>query len=141
MWYSSLQLHDYINDCSDCISINNIYVKLIQVKVLIERLRKSIRTEIRTEFGNWISIQTNYCTCTVSFVRVPINFINVFEWFHLLVLLSGLHHNKVPLVVQPFMKVVVMCLFETRTDRTWCSSFHGIHQSISRTDSRTETTS
>ena len=32
---------------------------------------------------------------------------------NLLVLLGGLHHNKVPLVVQPFMEVVVMHLFKT----------------------------
>lgn len=37
------------------------------------------------------------------------------EWFYLLVLLGGLHHDKVPLVVQPFMKVVVMCLFVTQS--------------------------
>ena len=32
---------------------------------------------------------------------------------NLLVLLGGLHHNKVPLVVQPFMEVVVVHLFKT----------------------------
>lgn len=37
-----------------------------------------------------------------------------FYWLHLLVLLGGLHHDEVPLVVQPFMKVVVVCLFETQ---------------------------
>lgn len=34
---------------------------------------------------------------------------------HLLVLLSGLHYNKVPLVVQPLMQVVVINLFKTQT--------------------------
>lgn len=30
--------------------------------------------------------------------------------FHILVLLGGLHHNEVPLVIKPFMKVIVMSL-------------------------------
>lgn len=41
-------------------------------------------------------------------------------WFHILVLLGGLHHDKVPLVVQPFVEVVVMCLW-----RTWIQWQHG----------------
>lgn len=48
----------------------------------------------------------------------------VFGWFHLLVLLCGLHHNEVPLVIQPFVKVVVMCLFETPRDTEQCCSFN-----------------
>lgn len=45
-------------------------------------------------------------------------------WVHLLVLLCGLHHNKVPLVIQPLVKVVVMCLFETPRDTAQCCSFN-----------------
>lgn len=39
--------------------------------------------------------------------------------FDLLVLFSGLHHNKVPLVVQPFVKVVVMSLYKTQISREY----------------------
>lgn len=44
--------------------------------------------------------------------------------FHILVLLGGLHHNEIPLVIKPFMEVIVMGLWETQTQSVYDRQIH-----------------